>query len=458
MAQSEEGGLEKMVRRTFVVTTAQRDAKPHYDFLRSLDTYADFNDAEILILPTNGESTSIKGMEEEELHPYMQTQYKVIEGDLPLNVNIGIRRFPVKAQQMDPTTSWDRFVAYDKSAIMPSPKQRMRVVPTNNDDIPKVLMSTGACTQPHYRSNNWGEKAKLDHVYGAVVVEVDDVSGEFHFRQLRANVNGAFYDLGIRYDGARKPKAERPDALILGDYHTEQIDPVVLERSKALIRQVRPKSLFLHDLFDGFSISHHDKDNITRKAQKVGQLSLEDELYTVGDHLTDLKALQKNMKIYVVKGNHDEVIDRWLREGRFIHEPENIRLGLYLMQAAIDGKDVLEQGINKVYGRVPGVKFLSRDDNVKVRGWQLANHGDLGANGGRPGIRTLESACGKQIVGHSHTPQIYRNVFVVGTSTPLRLDYTRGPSSWMNTHAILHPNGQPQLVNVINGRYTFKNK
>lgn len=453
MRHNQPRTLEEMIDM-YVVTTAQREAKPNWDFMRALEQYAKHNEAEILILPTNGANTGIKTMEEEQLHPYFTDNFQIVSEDTILNNNLEIRHFPVKAQQMDPTTSWDRFVGYDTSAIMPSPKQRMRVVANSNTNTPKVLMSTGACTVPNYRDNNWGVKAQLDHQYGAIVVDIED-DELFHYRQLRANVNGAFYDLGLRYSGTGKPKRERVEALVMGDYHCAQIDPEVLATTKELIKEVNPKHLILHDFFDGFSINHHKEHKLVERATTARNLT--EELYQAGSHLQALKEQFPKTKIVVVKSNHDEVIDRYLEEGRFVKDPENLSIATDLLRAKLDGKDPLEYGVNHVYGKIHGVKWLSRDDDFKIRGWQLANHGDLGANGSRGSIRGLEQACGRAIYGHAHTPQIYRNVFQVGVSTPVngpdKPNYARGPSSWMNTHALLSPNGQPQLVNLIKGKY-----
>jgi hypothetical protein len=444
--------LEEMVDEMYVITTAQRDAAPNWNFIRGLETYAKKHKAEIVVLPTNGKHTSMESMAEEVLHPYFSDNFKVVDADWVLNKNLEVRFFPVKAQQMDPTTSWDRFVSYNTSAIMASPKQRMRVVPNSNTHTPKVLMSTGACTQPNYHNNSWGTKALLDHQYGAIVVDVVDEKF-FHYRQLRANNNGVFYDLGVRYDGNKTPRKERADALVMGDYHCAQVSEDVLAAHKQLIKEVNPKNLVLHDFFDGVSISHHTDGRIIEMTRRVGNESLEKELYECGHHLQTLHELNPSMKLVIVKSNHDEVIDRWLEEGRFLREPHNMQLGLYLAEQKIKGVDPLKAGIEKVYGKVPGVVWLTRDDDYRVRGYQLANHGDLGPNGARGSVRGLEQACGKSIVGHRHTPEIFRKLFVVGVSTPLRLSYNRGPSSWMNTSALLHPNGEPQLINFIEGKY-----
>lgn len=438
----------------YIITTAQRGATPNWNFLRGLETYAQNNDSEIIVLLTNGRYPKSDKLDQNEpLHPYFSKNFSVVTDDMELSNAVDIRYFPVKAQQMDPTTSWGRFVQ-DKTAIMPSPKQRMKVIPTSNTKYPKVLMSTGAVTEPNYKPNSWGTKAELDHVYGAIVLELDDQE-KFHYRQLRASRNGVFYDLGVRYDGEKSPLEQRVDALVMGDLHTHQVDPTVLKTTYELIKDLKPKNVLLHDVFDGYSISHHDGKRLVTKATKSyeGATSLEEELYELGKQLDEVKEESDDARIVVVKGNHDEVIDRYLQEGRFVNDPQNVDIALKLFQALREGKDPVEEGVRLTYGRVNRVKYLSRDDDFKVRGWQLANHGDLGANGARASVRSLENACSKSIVGHSHSPQIFRNVFIVGTTTPLKLDYNRGPSSWMNTHALIHPNGQPQLVNIVDGEY-----
>jgi hypothetical protein len=42
----------------------------------------------------------------------------------------------------------------------------------------------------------------------------------------------------------------------------------------------------------------------------------------------------------------------------------------------------------------------------------------------------------------------------VGTSTKMRVGYNMGPSSWLQSHVIIHKNGKAQHINFINGKYT----
>ena len=47
-----------MVKENYVITTAQKGAKPHWEFLRGLEKYCKANHADLLILPTNGKKTT----------------------------------------------------------------------------------------------------------------------------------------------------------------------------------------------------------------------------------------------------------------------------------------------------------------------------------------------------------------------------------------------------------------
>ena len=102
--------------------------------------------------------------------------------------------------------------------------------------------------------------------------------------------------------------------------------------------------------------------------------------------------------------------------------------------------------------------WWGQDEDYRYAGVQLAAHGDQGPNGGKGNIKNQEEAHGDCIVGHSHTPGIYRGAYQVGTSTYRKLKYSKGPSSWMQTHCLLYPNGARQLVNFIDGLFHLKKK
>ena len=442
--------LESMVK-TYVITSAQRGATPHYQFLDSLNGYCKHNDAELIILPMQG----LK--KDEPLHDELQ-QYTIATTDVPLNNSISIKNIKLLPQMMNPLTGLNRLIKYDQSAIVPSPKQQFKVMPNSNANMPKILTSTGAVTSPRYKEDDrQGQIASIDHVYGAVIVEVVD-DKTFHLRHIRTNTTGAFHDLGVKYSGSKRSKGV-VDAIVLGDLHAGSTDPLALEASKHLISRLRPKRLLIHDLFDAYSISHHHEGKPLYKALNWLKRDLYKEIETCGDMLKTFKrVMPKDSEILVVKSNHDEHLNRYLEEGRYIADDRNLKLSSQLAIAYLDGKDTLKTAVETVSGKLSGVRYLSRNDDYKVRGWQLASHGDLGSNGTRGSLVQLEQNTGNCIVGHSHSPQILRNTYQVGTLTHLKLDYNKGPSSWLQTNAILYDDGFVQLSNIIKGSYTSQMK
>ena len=441
--------LESMVSR-YIVTSAQHGATYSKEFLGAIDSYSERNKAEVIVIPINGVKP------DEKLHPDLQ-KYTVTTS-YQFCSNLLIEDFPVKAQQIRPLTGLGRFIQGNKSAVVGSPKQHLDVLATSNSDLPKILVTTGSVTNPNYdESNRLGSIAKRDHVYGALVVEVNDKTGEFHYRHIRAKkTTGHFVDLGIEYRPSLKPIRSDSEAVVLGDLHVGATDKVAYNASKELIKQVKPRYIVVHDLFDAASISHHDINKQVYKAQKsrLGKLSLTKELVACGEYLTDLaKLLPKDGQIIVVKSNHDEHLNRYLEEGRYGDDPENLYLSGKLVTAMLDGKDPLREGIKTAYGDVKKVRFLSRDEDFKIYGIQTGSHGDLGGNGSRGSVTSQQINYGKSIVGHRHTPGIRGDAYCVGTLTNLKLDYNRGPSSWLQTNGVINKDGSIQLVNVINSRY-----
>ena len=98
------------------------------------------------------------------------------------------------------------------------------------------------------------------------------------------------------------------------------------------------------------------------------------------------------------------------------------------------------------------VIFLKRDQAHMIKDIDVSQHGDLGPNGPRGSVRNLHKMGVKNIIGHSHNPGIKYGTYQVGTSTG-RLEYTRGPSSWLNTHCVIYPNGKRSLISIINGQW-----
>jgi len=165
-------------------------------------------------------------------------------------------------------------------------------------------------------------------------------------------------------------------------------------------------------------------------------------------------------KIFIVRSNHDAFLDRYLEEGRFINDPCNLRYSLDLCKALIDGKNPLKFMMEEQIGisKDIEVKWLDYDEDYKISGIQMNNHGHLGPNGSKGSAKNIERCYEKSFICHSHSPCIHRGVYQTGTLSKLKLTYVKGPSAWIHCMGIIYPNGSRTLINMINhkGKYSWK--
>lgn len=444
--------LEQMISR-YIITSAQKGAKVNNQFYDNLLAYCDYRKAELLVLPMSGRS-----VDDDRLATTLEEgEGRIITKDLRLNSNIMISNWDIRPQQLLPLTGLARFSGKKGSFIYASPKQHFQSVPNNSTRIPKVLMTTGAVTHPYYRDNTRiGRIAIEDHTYGALVVEVED-NVVYHARHITALKNGRFQDLGLEYH-LGEVRELNPEALVLGDWHTGDTNAKVRAATIKMANELRPKYIMMHDFFNGHSVNHHETGKIITLARNSGdgRLSLAGELKNAYKELCYLREqFPEESEIVIVASNHDDFLYRYLEEGRYIDDPQNAEIAGILFSKVIAGGNPLIEGL-RLQGEIPeGIRFLDRDEDFTVRGWQLGDHGDKGANGARRGtVRAYENAYNKALIAHGHSPYIVRNIIQVGTSTELQLPYTSGLSSWMNSHGILYSSGNASLLNIINGRWT----
>lgn len=444
----------------FVVTTAVTGCALDIKAYKSIKQYCRINKAELLVLVASDPASNLDRGTLGRIDKRLTNEAIVLE-DTYLNSNIFLSTIKLSAKHIDPITGLGRIGQREGSFIYASPKQRMKSSPVSNIKMPHFLMTTGAITIPDYTSANYMSNrtayiADHDHVMGGLIVEIGD-SDEYHFRQFQCDHRGRFIDLGKQYDG-KTVKKIRPEAFVLGDWHSGSTCPMAKGVWKDICDKLKPKSLVLHDLFDGRSINHHEAHNIDSLAKRaeLGHLNLLDELKLVSD---DLEELSKWVdQLVVVKSNHDEFLKRFLQKGDFAGDPYNYKTFLKLaLQYVETNEDPLKFGV-EVLGEMDAkvakkVKWLERDEDYIVSGIQLGAHGDKGANGARGGLKSMEFAYGNSVTGHSHSPEILRGAWQVGTSSKLKLSYNVGPSSWLNSSCLVYPNGQRQLINAINGKY-----
>jgi hypothetical protein len=456
--------MTNRINKTYVLTAAQalnstdpNKGAPNKSLMKGVERYVKDHDAELIILTMRGQTAR-----EIDLHPYFQTRddiYWPEERNIKLNNNIMVSDMVVPPQNVDPTTGRKRFPQREQSMVIGHTKQRFLTIPTSNYKLPKILASTGAITHPNYsEANHRGDVAGRDHIYGMLVVEIID-NTHYNIRNIRAQKDGKFIDLGMKYNQGRKPTKANVEALVLGDLHIGDHDEKAMKASYEMIDHLNPKRLFLHDVANMHSVNPHERGQLIRGIieSKKGRRSLEEELKLDHKHLCKLAKAMGKREVNIVFSNHDDFLYRYLNDSMFLKDSyENCALGLKLIQHAVEGENPLEAGV-KMMGDVPSnIRFLKLDDDYKSWGWQLASHGHKGNSGARGSTVGKELAHGKSITGHSHSPEILRNTIVVGSNT-IQSDYTKGGgSSWMPANAVLYEGGLVQLLPIIDGKWMMK--
>lgn len=465
-------GIVKTSKR-YLITSAQNATPVDTEFLKSCQVYCQHNDAELIVIPyryknpTSVWSAGDAGHEwwSELLEPYM------VDKKIELCENlVALAHIKIVPTATEPLSGFEAYTGTD-SAIIGHPKIQFLSVATMSGK-PKVLLTTGAITIPNYTDSKAGMKGEFHHSLGAVVVEVDN-DNLFHVRHVHASgSDSGFYDLDKRYSPSGVKKGIRASALITGDTHAEFIDKIVedvtFHNADSIVSTVKPEYAVVHDVTDFYARNHHHRGNdvLTYGKHHFGRNNVQDGLQAAADFMDRIS--RTNMKVVVVKSNHDEAFDRWLREAEVKNDPENAQFFYYMKYHQLRSIRMNETGFDvfdpfkfwcenpengKGLSSTSSTIFLKRDESFKVNSVEIGFHGDVGINGARGNIRSLARLSDKMVIGHSHSPGIYEGCYQVGLSALPNLEYKRGPSSWMQTHCLIYPDGKRTLINIINGKW-----
>ena len=474
-------------KKRFLITWAQSDTPIHLEFFNNLKTYAKHIDADVHVIagryknPTSIFSDKNHDRWSEEIHPYLDAARHDIHKYVSIMSDVKIQ-----PTTMNPMTGLQGMSGIN-SCVFGSPKVQMEMIPVLEDAKPKMMVTTGSCTVKNYTDSKAGKKGEFHHTLGFVVVEIQD-DETFYMRQVTAEDNGDFTDLYFRtrYKGGTqdiqfddlldksfwvgahcgaKPveltgeskvkRIDKIEACVLGDIHYGHHDKDVLKKTFKLLDTLVPKHVILHDVFDGDSISHHAmKDPFIQYGKEVhntNNLGRE-----VNYMMKKLKKFEKYENVVIVRSNHDDFLDRWLKDGDWKKQPTYKNSPLYMEYSGIllrqhaespmDIKGVIPELINREF---PNYITLGRRDSYRVKDWELGQHGDIGSSGSRGSLVQFRKLNTKIIVGHYHSPGRKDGAIAVGTSTKLRVGYNQGASMWAQAHVIVHEDGKAQHIVFI---------
>jgi len=439
-------------RRRYLLASAVGGQALHHAFFATAQAYCKHRQAQLVILPMRGVSKT------NQMYPRELQQFaNHFVSDYVLNSNLKALDLMLYPQQQQPLLGLDRLGQKDRSLIVAHPKQHMRTTPVSNLATPHLLLSTGAITvADNYARTRAGMLAEQDHVVGGLIVEVED-NVLFHVRQIQADESGGFNDLETYYvENTRKPAVV--EALVIGDYHVGSEDPMAVLAWQELAALVKPRRIAFHDFADQLSTNHHLEHNVVARLSRPEKFrSIETEIEAVQSTLELWRRKFPKPEFLMVASNHNEFLDRHILALKHFKEDHNLRIGNRMLEAMFSGhSNPIEWFLKERGFKDEKTTWLRRDQDYKVCGIQLASHGDKGPNGSRGGVQSLRNI-GPAICGHFHSPQILSPLWVVGTTTRLNLDYTKGhASSWLHSSCLLYANGQRSMINAIQGAFRMQ--
>jgi len=455
--KAKERKFDKRKKR-FIITWAQNDTPVHEAFVSNMEAYAKHVDASIHVIagryknPTSVSEDRSFETWSERIETYLDAGRHEIHKHMWIMSDVKIQPTAV-----NPMTGLEGMSGVN-SCVFGSPKVQMETIPVLEGSLPKLMLTTGACTLKNYTDSKAGKKGEFHHTLGFVIVEIKD-SSVFFVRHVTATDNGGFADLYNKVEftegkGSKISKIKKVAAIVLGDIHYGQHDERVITKTLDLLKTIKPDNVVLHDVFDGLSINHHEANDpfVQYHREVEGTNSLGREVNQMLDGLKDFE----KYNVVIVRSNHDDFLDRWLKSTDWRkattlkNSIEYMEYSTFLLKGEAPN-GVIPYLINKRY---PQFKTLGRSDSFVVNGWELGQHGDIGSNGSRGSLVQFRRLNTKMVVGHYHSPGRKDGALAVGTSTKLRVNYNLGPSGWLQSHVIIHDDAKAQHINFIKGEFT----
>lgn len=448
----------KLSGNKFVITSAQNNTFVHDGFLKTLLSYCSHNNAQLICGRYLYNLSGYQGIKKDDtwfdpkIRPYLLPEGRTLAEGLVYCGELNI--LPTAVNPLSGLQNYTN----EHSCIVPHAKMQLESMPTPKHDAARLMYSTGTVTQRNYISRKEGQKASHDHIFGALVVEVDE-DGDWFVRQLHAeSETGAFYDLDTFYepDGVITRNVEI-EAVNYGDLHADSISPDVeyacWDGEGNILDTLKPKYQLLHDSHSQSRRNHH---NIKCPLYMFKQYKNEEECVE-SEVLLTTKLIEKMdrpfSKRVVVDSNHDRALGRFLIEQDFKKDPVNAVFMLKMLLATYESIDkglpfhTFEYACRLVNPNMNDVLFLREDQSFKVAGnIECGSHSDSGNNGGRGTVISFQKLGTKHNIGHSHSCTIKAGVYQSGMSGDLDQKYNKGGSSWSCSHILTYKNGKRTII------------
>src|SRR5271157_2088205 len=450
-AETREHAKPGTIKR-YILTSAQNNTHVHEELLLNLEALAAYYNAEIIVGTYTynqnhyGQLSVKKGTDkpQEKKLWYDPAIEKYIK-DYRIELGKGLvwaGEYNALPTNVNPLAGLESYTGR-ASAIFPHAKLAMRSIATMQGKGVKLNYTTGTVTQRNYIQKREGVIAEFHHIYGALLVEVDE-NGHWWVRQLNQDEGtGTLQDLNILVkDGAIVSKEAGVEAITHGDLHGTMADPEAVKLALDMVDTLVPNYQFLHDVMEGAAVNPHErKAGATHERYYTwlrGYANLQVELADTAGLLEIFN--RPFCETVVVDSNHDDAwIKRWLREYDYRKDPPNTEIFLAL-QSYLYGEincnagpkmvrdiNILEYALHVFGGLVPKFKFLKADESFLTCGKKIENgmHGHYGPAGKFGNPLELSKMGRKANTAHTHSTGIYNGLYVAGTLSKLRWDYTK---------------------------------
>jgi len=461
---------EKLQGNKFIFVAAQNNTFVHKDFLRTLEVCSEYNNAPIIVGTfiynknnfQNGANDST--WFDPAITPYIKdVSCEVFKG------LIWCGELNILPTAVNPLSGLSSYCKSD-SGIVPHAKLCLESIPTAKHKSCRMMYTTGCVTKANYIQQKAGQKAEFDHVYSALLAEVDEEGGWF-VRQLCADSEtGHFQDLTTLYTPEGVTENVRVEAINYGDIHSEKPDPVVYKATfgeGGLLDTLRPKYQFCNDTLDFTTRNHHRiKDIYHRYEMQVRAEGRDKVVDDIRAAVCALKDMQREWcQTVVVESNHDLALLRWLRESD--PKQDNIWNAMFYHKCQLKVLEEIEKG-NKRFSVFEWVCtdidkdinaiFLKEDESFIIckehgGGIECGSHGHLGCNGAKGSVKGFTKLGEKHNIGHGHAATILQGVFMAGIKGSLEQGYNKGASNWSHSDIITYSTGKRAIITFRKNKF-----
>jgi len=210
-----------------------------------------------------------------------------------------------------------------ESSIIGHPRQHKMIVPTLKTSRRKLMATTGSITVENYRRARVGKKARTHHKMGFLIAEKIDKE-EFVMRHVEAEKDGSFQDLVFRVEEGKVSMTAKWAAIVNGDTHLSKECSDMLKETRRIVEIGKPDVTIWHDLFDGYSINHHQQKDFVAQVikEKKNLNSLQGEIDLNMNFIKEWK----DTNMIIIPSNHNDWLDKWVRFSEGTKDLKNAKL------------------------------------------------------------------------------------------------------------------------------------